>query len=201
MASIDEIFKPYTTFDRSKAETDGSGKVNCLCIYAVDKTGAKPGIRFVFRSDLLLNTGKVIYHHLSGETTLDPNAQPIEKDALFKVASCTKLITTIAALQCVERGLITLDEPVYGVLPELSALLVASGEGFEKQKKTITLRTLLTHTSGLVYAPDASDGNVYFKKLIRIPDTSNWHHQRFKLQREMLTGLKPIPSRKPSAHH
>lgn len=61
-------------------------------------------------------------------------------------------MTAISTLQCVERGLITLDEPVYGVLPELSALMVATGEGIEQPKEPINLRKLLTHSSGLVYA-------------------------------------------------
>lgn len=96
--------------------------------------------------------GTVIYHHMSGQTTVDSYAQPIERDSLLKIASCSKLVTAIAALQCVERGLITLDEPVYGVLPELSALMIATGEGMEQTKEPINLRKLLTHSSGLVYA-------------------------------------------------
>ena len=47
---------------------------------------------------------------------------PLEVDATFCLDSCTKLMTTIAALQCVERGLITLDEDVTRVLPELNKL-------------------------------------------------------------------------------
>jgi CubicO group peptidase (beta-lactamase class C family) len=73
------------------------------------------------------------------------------------MASCTKLLTTIAALQCVERGLVSLDEPVYTILPELSALPIISETGVEKRltykdhSNKITLRQLLTHTSGLSY--------------------------------------------------
>jgi len=43
----------------------------------------------------------------------------LQVDATFRLASCTKLMTTVAALQCVERGLLRLDEDVTGVLPEL----------------------------------------------------------------------------------
>jgi CubicO group peptidase (beta-lactamase class C family) len=73
------------------------------------------------------------------------------------VASCTKLITTIAALQTVEKGLIGLDDSVFKVLPELAELQIISSPddgktlSYTKPKKVITLRHLLTHTSGLAY--------------------------------------------------
>lgn len=73
------------------------------------------------------------------------------------IASCTKLMTAVCVAQLVERGLVTLDEPVYKHLPELKALPILKGfndDGtpIEKpQKNPITLRLLLTHTSGLCY--------------------------------------------------
>ncbi|KAF2844118.1 beta-lactamase/transpeptidase-like protein [Plenodomus tracheiphilus IPT5] len=78
------------------------------------------------------------------------------------MASCAKLVTTIATLQCVERGQVSLDEPVERILPELanpniikrSAVNLDEGsEQFEMvpSKIKITLRHLLSHTSGLAY--------------------------------------------------
>lgn len=75
------------------------------------------------------------------------------------MASCTKLITTIAALQCVERGLIALDEPVEKHLPELAnPQVITYDEKSEKNsfllapaKSKVTLRHLLNHSSGLAY--------------------------------------------------
>ena len=51
-------------------------------------------------------------------------------DSVMRIASCTKLLTCIAAMQCVERGLITLDEDVRPVLHELGDLdiIVVGGE-------------------------------------------------------------------------
>jgi CubicO group peptidase (beta-lactamase class C family) len=75
----------------------------------------------------------------------------------MKVASCTKLITSIAALQCVERGLIGLDDSVFDVLPEVAKLEIISSQDngqtltFTKPKKPITVRQLITHSSGLAY--------------------------------------------------
>ncbi|KFH44129.1 hypothetical protein ACRE_050780 [Hapsidospora chrysogenum ATCC 11550] len=85
-------------------------------------------------------------------------SQRLELDALFWMGSCTKLMTSIAALQCVERGHFTLDEDVTRLLPELKDIEVQTSSKDEtgapvlvKASKTITLRHLLTHTSGLSY--------------------------------------------------
>ena len=79
-------------------------------------------------------------------------------DSIFRIASMTKAITTTAALQLVEQGKVTLDEPVSKHLPELAKLDVlegfdASGKPILRPAKTpIVLRHLLTHTSGFAYA-------------------------------------------------
>ena len=81
----------------------------------------------------------------------------MKQNAAMKVASCTKLITSIAALQCVERGLIGLDDSVSDVLPELAAFEVISSDdggntlNYTKANKPITIRQLVTHSSGLCY--------------------------------------------------
>jgi len=77
--------------------------------------------------------------------------------SIFRIASMTKAITTVAAMQLVERGTLTLDEPVSRRLPELGKLEVL--EGFDNSGKPIlrpagkpvTLRLLLTHTAGFAY--------------------------------------------------
>ena len=67
-------------------------------------------------------------------------------DTVMFTASCTKLMTTIAALQCVERGLVSLDEDTGEVLPELAGQKILNGfeEGGEpvlvERKEAITLR-------------------------------------------------------------
>jgi CubicO group peptidase (beta-lactamase class C family) len=79
----------------------------------------------------------------------------MEFDRTFFVASCTKLITAIAALQIVERGLITLDESIDQYLPELASQPVVETNGSEIKlrpaTKSITLRQLITHSSGATY--------------------------------------------------
>ena len=85
------------------------------------------------------------------------NAKPLQTNTVMWVASCTKLMTSICALQLVERGELTLDDPVYTHIPELKDFKILKtfdneGKPFEvRHTKPITLRTLLTHTSGLTY--------------------------------------------------
>ncbi|KAI9047250.1 hypothetical protein LZ554_008703 [Drepanopeziza brunnea f. sp. 'monogermtubi'] len=106
--------------------------------------------------------GKFRFEKAFGYRSLKNPASPdpMQLDATMWLASCTKLVTTVAAMQCVERGLLSLDEDVTGVLPELKDIQILTG--FEevggkdspvlvKNTKTITLRHLLTHSSGLSY--------------------------------------------------
>lgn len=80
------------------------------------------------------------YHKAFGNRALKPAVEPMTEDTLFDVASVTKVIATAsAAMLCMERGLMKLDDPVSKHLPDFT------GEGREK----ITLRHLLLHSSGL----------------------------------------------------
>ena len=78
-------------------------------------------------------------------------------DTVFRIASMTKAVTGAAAMQLVEQGRIGLDQPMGEIAPELKAVKVL--EGFDAAgkpitrapKRPVTMRHLLTHTSGLSY--------------------------------------------------
>lgn len=95
---------------------------------------------------------------------------PVNGDSLFQIASMTKPITSVAALQLVEQSKITLDEPVAKFLPKLSSPQVldgftASGDPILRPAKSaITLRHLLTHTSGISYPTWHANMNRYAQK-------------------------------------
>lgn len=73
-------------------------------------------------------------------------------DEVYRIASMTKPITTIAALQLVERGQVALDEPLNSLLPDMAKSPVLRGDGTTyRSDADITLRHLLTHTSGFAY--------------------------------------------------
>ena len=78
-------------------------------------------------------------------------------DNIIQIASMTKLITTIGALQLVEQGVLDLDTPITAYVPQLSELQLL--KGFDEQNNPIlenadrapTVRELMTHTGGYVY--------------------------------------------------
>lgn len=82
---------------------------------------------------------------------------PMEVGTVCQIASMTKAVVAVAAMQLVERGKLELDAPVGVLLPELAEAQVLTGFGDDGAPQTrpaardITLRHLLTHTAGLSY--------------------------------------------------
>nr|BBU42016.1 putative acyltransferase [Diffractella curvata] len=118
-----------------------AGKINGVIICATDAKG-----QFIFNKALGERT------LLSGEKV------PQQLNDVLYLASGTKLIATIAALQCVEDGLLTLTGDLSLVAPELAArqvLIDSPDDGkhpiLEPLARPITLEMLLTHSSGLSY--------------------------------------------------
>ena len=78
-------------------------------------------------------------------------------DTVFRIASMTKAITSVAAMQLVEQGKLKLEEPVPNIDPALGAPQVVDGVDaagafkLRPPKRPITLRHLLTHTAGFTY--------------------------------------------------
>ncbi|KAG9256208.1 beta-lactamase/transpeptidase-like protein [Emericellopsis atlantica] len=102
--------------------------------------------------------GRFVYEKLFGERTLlSGEKRPHQSDDVVYLASATKFLTAIAALQCVEDGLLTLRGDVSALAPELANKEVLTGWSdddqpvMEPQKKSITLEMLLTHSAGLNY--------------------------------------------------
>ena len=86
-----------------------------------------------------------------GPSRWDRNDTIGEKN-IFKIASMTKALASVAALQLVEQGKITLDEPLDEYLPEMSSIKILNKNNeIIEPKNSITLRHLLTHTAGFGY--------------------------------------------------
>ncbi|WP_206918383.1 serine hydrolase domain-containing protein [Alicyclobacillus suci] len=98
----------------------------------------------------------VTYHGAFGHRAVD-NRVPMTTDTVFWIASMTKAVTSVAAMQLVEQGRLQLDEPIGRVLPELTTVKVLEGFSesgeprYRTPKRPITLRHLLTHTAGFTY--------------------------------------------------
>ncbi|PYH67999.1 serine hydrolase domain-containing protein [Aspergillus vadensis CBS 113365] len=129
--------------------TSFEDKVNLL--RQSSENGRKPLPRITLgaiNSDASLHYAKAF-----GENSSDST----DTDAVHWVASCTKLVTTIAAMQCVERGLLDLDGDIASVLPEWASPQILTGFDandnpiFRAATKPVTLRRMLTHSSGMGY--------------------------------------------------
>ncbi len=83
------------------------------------------------------------------------DGEAMTPDAIFRIASMTKPVTSVAVMMLYEEGHFKLNDPVGLYLPELASLdvLVADGEAFRRvpAERQITVRHLLTHTSGIGY--------------------------------------------------
>ncbi|AEO64873.1 uncharacterized protein THITE_2111226 [Thermothielavioides terrestris NRRL 8126] len=101
--------------------------------------------------------GNFVYDRALGERTLlSGEKRPQQLDDILYLASATKLITTVIALQCVEDGLLTLAGDLSALAPELARKQVLPPEGsgaseLEPAARPITLEMLLTHTAGTAY--------------------------------------------------
>ncbi|KAI4241095.1 MAG: hypothetical protein L6R40_004734 [Gallowayella cf. fulva] len=102
---------------------------------------------------------RFVYDKALGERTLLSGKKlPQRLDDVLFLASATKLITTVAAMQCLEDGLLSLTGDLSSVAPDLAALQVLTGfsdDGetpiLESPARPITLEMLLNHSSGLTY--------------------------------------------------
>jgi methyl acetate hydrolase len=114
-------------------------------------TGAIPGVAALAADDR-----GIFYEGAFGRRAVD-KSDPLTLDSVFRIASMTKAITATAAMQLVERGRIGLDQPMGEVLPVIRDVKVLEGfaaDGAPRlraPKAPVTLRHLLTHTSGYGY--------------------------------------------------
>ena len=108
---------------------------------------------------MVVRNGKVAHFEAVG--VLDPETKaPMTKDAIFRIYSMSKPITSVAVMMLAEQGKITLDEPIAKYIPAFKDMKVsveAKGEEGKPEhhlidaKKPITIQDLLRHTSGLTY--------------------------------------------------
>jgi CubicO group peptidase (beta-lactamase class C family) len=120
---------------------------------------------------LLLRDGKIAYHKAFGFDDEEKKV-PMKVDNIFRIASQTKAITSVAIMLLFEEGKLLLDDPVSRYIPEFAKPVVM--EKFNAADSTyttvpakseVTIRHLLTHTSGIGYAQIGSkEANAIFAK-------------------------------------
>lgn len=111
--------------------------------------------RFAGAQVQVAHRGEVAYRHTVGVADV-ATQQPLAEDAVYRIYSMTKPITSIALMQLYERGLFLLEDPVEKFIPEFAARQVLVGGSLTKPRTrpaqtVMNVRHLLTHTSGLTY--------------------------------------------------
>ena len=96
--------------------------------------------------------GRIAHFEAIGHMDLESKA-PMRKDGIFRIASMSKPITGVAILMLMEEGKVRLNDPVSRFIPEFKGSKVAVGREGEAStvaaEREITIRDLMTHTSGL----------------------------------------------------
>jgi len=116
---------------------------------------------------LVVRHGRVAWFKSQGMMDREA-AKPMQPDAMFRICSMTKPITSVAAMMLYEEGKFLLDEPVSKYLPEFKNMKVlvkpATGAPYSiPATKEITIRDLMRHTSGITYQWNEDLGPMYEK--------------------------------------
>ena len=100
-------------------------------------------------SYFVYQNGEVVLKKHFGYTSIDGKEQ-VDDTTIYRLASMTKPITAVAILILVDRGLISLDEPVSKYIPEFEDIHIITSDGTDlgKTKTPVTILHCLTHTSG-----------------------------------------------------
>src|SRR6185503_17720419 len=132
--------------------TEGSSALTTFLGDAVAR-GDVPGIVAI-----VVDRDKVLYHEAFGKMNVAQNT-PMVKDTIFRIASMTKAVTSVGVMQLVEQRKIGLDDDVAKYLPAFKGKQILSNVNEETgtyqtrpASHGITIRQLLTHTSGIGYS-------------------------------------------------
>ncbi|WP_373497702.1 serine hydrolase domain-containing protein [Aquiflexum sp.] len=116
------------------------------------KSGENPGL-----VALIVRNGKVVYHTAKGKADVE-SGKDMSKDAIFRIASQTKAITSTAVMMLWEEGKFRLDDPISKYIPEFKNPKVLQNFQYGDTtyttvpaKREISIRHLLTHSAGIGY--------------------------------------------------
>jgi CubicO group peptidase (beta-lactamase class C family) len=113
---------------------------------------------------LVARDGRIVDWQAWGSRDRERN-RPMERDTIVRIYSMSKIITTVAVMQLHEQGRLKLDDPVEKYLPALAKPKVFAGGTARKPvlvaaKRSVTIKDLLTHTSGYRYSNIYSKGTL-----------------------------------------
>ena len=137
--------------EKAGMSTERLARIDSMCEKAVSN-GEIPGV-----VTLVVRSGKIVYWKAFGMA--DPmSKRELNRDDIFRIASQTKAITSTAVMMLWEEGRFQLDDPISKYIPEFKNPQVLSGFRYSdtsyttvKANREITIRDLITHTSGIGY--------------------------------------------------
>ena len=109
---------------------------------------------------LVARHGKVVALDAAGFTDIE-SKQPLRTDAIFQLHSMTKPVVAMAAMILAEEGKLSIQDPVEKHLLEFRGQRVLEGDRLRKPARRVTIRDLMTHTSGMAPNPPASIGELH----------------------------------------
>jgi CubicO group peptidase (beta-lactamase class C family) len=117
----------------------------------------------------VLRDGQPVYEKAFGWADREAGRR-MTTDALFRIASQSKALTSVAVMQLVEEGKISLSDPASRFIPAFAKTTVATrtdtGRAIVPARRQITIRDLLTHTAGISYGTDAVVAPLYEAKTL-----------------------------------
>jgi len=146
-----QVLKPGTP-ESAQVSAERLNRIDSMLIQSIENKWIAGATALIARD------GKIIYNRAFGESDLE-NRIPMQTDAIFRIASQTKAMVSIGLMMLFEEGKFLLDDPVSKYIPEF-----ANPQVIDKYnpadttyttvpaKREITIRDLLTHTSGIDYA-------------------------------------------------
>lgn len=144
---------------------------------------------------LIVRNGKSVYHKAFGYADIENNIE-LKKDNIFRIASQSKAITSLAVMLLFEEGKFQLDDAVSKYIPSFKSPRVLERLNWidttyttQPAKGEITIRQLLTHTSGLDYA---AIGSQEFKAIYAkagVPSGIGNHNMILSEKMKILSGL------------
>ena len=142
--------------------TQRLSRIDTMCNYYI-KENRLPGMVM-----LVARKGKIVYHKAFGNSNANTK-EPMKTNHIFRIASQTKAITSTAVMMLWEEGKFEMDDPIEKYIPEfkdaaiLDSLYEDGTYTTKPAKNKITIRHLLTHTSGIGYG--VIDGNRKMRKI------------------------------------
>jgi len=135
---------------------------------------------------LVMKDGKVIHRERFGFANIEEQ-KPVEENSIFRIFSMTKPITAVALMTLYDEGKFELDDKLSRHIPEFTDVMVYNAEtqSLEPQIEELTIRHLLTHTSGIVYGW----GQSYVDSLYRVTGVGGWDSATIGDKVKIMAGL------------